>query len=1364
MSTVSTTSNVLFFQVRSASNIQWKLRSKSSQNAKGDNSPKEIASKNSTSHNKRNSQSPPKDSKVPLKKSETCPIKSRSLPRDTRFSDFIEIEKKNKETKLKDNVNSTILIHTELYDDVLTSQDVIEKKATGEENPDLNFSSISISSYNFSNRTDTSGYSSNNNTNSSNSIQFDDYDTCNINNNNTIRNILIDDNKTKKKYKREFAFAKNVLHYVPISNHVKRYKKLRKSSLSSSMGSLKNHHLGSNFDFDDSCRTRSLSREELKYVKISSPTNFVHVASATNPKLLVSSDAISGSEQTIITHEKKFADLRIFKVDRMRDSRTMGNLKGLPSFLLSETDGRGYVEIKKIHTVDEDPCYDTVSIDEAVKVVNLEKSQVVKFDENEVEYKIYEPMSAFSISRGPQANSSFLWKNQIKNPQCDEKSSTLDRGKEVDLNENTYEEFDDAGTPFEEDEYDDIGFPQIEESDEVYDDVMPLAYQKEQHFSSTSTLEISDYPSQSKDQILEEKITENENRIEEESPDYENQETSISNEYSSVEEDEDEDEDEEKDDCGQAVYDDVGLPRQERVNSLYAGSSAGSQPGSTSNGKESEWEDLEDVKPSLPLPKRNVSSARNGEAHQTQTKKKSGQRWSRKIRGQRTKVSRKSSGRSPSQTTCDHVVLFDSTSDDSNYETLYAYQFDDFSTDSEAETETCNNSSIPTTLNQNQVINSRLEPPTKPTPPPPREASLTQTLGRRMKMLRRTWTITKGSLGRIRRRTSGEDPAFETSNDHVVASSDHRKYFSFKKHFRKGLTGLSTFYLENNHENGNSKESNETNSNSKEEIYSNSNWYSQVGLWRDDSSSLQSEANSADHYSVLAEEPLYQFYAAAAARVAFESDSDGYEEVEDITPSSAAMELAKPGHRTLWCQTPQVIHSGLLQRLSLEERRIQEAKFEIVTSEASYLNSLRVLENEFVNNNELVNDILTPMERNKLFGGVSSVLMSSERFLAEMENVWKDDSMLLGLPDVLLKHAERCLAIYVAYCSSQVSIDTTLKELRARKGLKFLEVISRIEMRPACQSLSLHSFLMLPMQRVTRLPLLADAVLSKLPMDHQERASWERVLSNLSYVVAECNEGARAASQLIEMEALARKLEYSPKVPPVILRDRKLIRSGTVVQLLMKSDSEYKLTFGKKFQKTPLYLLLLTDYLLVTKLKANSHEDTYTVIDTCKRNLVALESVPENSPFSGRHAMVLTLLENHLERQVEYVITCDSDTEKERWLDAVSPPKSTLVGETLYESWDCPQVMALYSYSPGQPDELAMQPGDVINVSRKMADGWYHGEKLLDGEQGWFPGNYSKEVASEHVRARNLKQRHRLLALSGSVLQRRAKQSMAIHG
>jgi len=78
--------------------------------------------------------------------------------------------------------------------------------------------------------------------------------------------------------------------------------------------------------------------------------------------------------------------------------------------------------------------------------------------------------------------------------------------------------------------------------------------------------------------------------------------------------------------------------------------------------------------------------------------------------------------------------------------------------------------------------------------------------------------------------------------------------------------------------------------------------------------------------------------------------------------------------------------------------------------------------------------------------------------------------------------------------------------------------------------------------------------------------------------------------------------------------------------------------------------------------------------------------------------MILTLLENHSGRHIEYVLTCDNNTERERWLEAVSPPKRGSVGETLYESWDCPQVMAKYPYSPNQPDELSLQAGYIYCI------------------------------------------------------------------
>lgn len=120
------------------------------------------------------------------------------------------------------------------------------------------------------------------------------------------------------------------------------------------------------------------------------------------------------------------------------------------------------------------------------------------------------------------------------------------------------------------------------------------------------------------------------------------------------------------------------------------------------------------------------------------------------------------------------------------------------------------------------------------------------------------------------------------------------------------------------------------------------------------------------------------------------------------------------------------------------------------------------------------------------------------------------------------------------------------------------------------------------------------------------------------------------------------------------------------------------------------------------------------------------------------------------------------------------PPEAETPGEKLYESWDCPQVVAKHSYESDEPDVLQLELGDVVNVSRKLPDGewpnqcaviikkniltslfagWYQGERIRDGAVGWFPGSYTEELNSAHVRARNLKQRHRLLTFTATYLE-----------
>ena len=45
-----------------------------------------------------------------------------------------------------------------------------------------------------------------------------------------------------------------------------------------------------------------------------------------------------------------------------------------------------------------------------------------------------------------------------------------------------------------------------------------------------------------------------------------------------------------------------------------------------------------------------------------------------------------------------------------------------------------------------------------------------------------------------------------------------------------------------------------------------------------------------------------------------------------------------------------------------------------------------------------------------------------------------------------------------------------------------METLRDLESSPVCQSLAMHSFLMLPMQRVTRLPLLVEAIYKRLQL------------------------------------------------------------------------------------------------------------------------------------------------------------------------------------------------------------------------------------------------------------------------------------------
>ncbi|XP_054720344.1 rho guanine nucleotide exchange factor 26-like isoform X2 [Uloborus diversus] len=415
------------------------------------------------------------------------------------------------------------------------------------------------------------------------------------------------------------------------------------------------------------------------------------------------------------------------------------------------------------------------------------------------------------------------------------------------------------------------------------------------------------------------------------------------------------------------------------------------------------------------------------------------------------------------------------------------------------------------------------------------------------------------------------------------------------------------------------------------------------------------------------EVPLYQFYERnIKERVSFcrspsslspvmwsslpESSCSPDNSVKLIKPQFSVVEQLSPDAKDmkmLWCELPEVKESGILERISAQELKLQEATFEFIQSQASYIRSLKVLFENFIKTPEFSGIesstcVLSKHEHDVLFSDIIRVKEVSESLMGDLTRRWSDDILIPDVCDIIFRHATMpSFSVYVKYCSNRVYQERTLKELKETR-LCFLEVLQKLESNPACQGLSLESFLFLPMQHIARLPLLLDNIFRWLVPDSPSYGVCKMALEAVHKVFMECNEGARKMERLEEMFVLNKQLEFKEcKVIPLISASRWLLKKGEIMKLEFD-----KKTFGRSSRcvRVPVYIFLFNDLLVVTKRKS---EDTYTVIDYCAREKVQAMAVnakdlphPIVVPNTCRYLIYLTLFNNHQGSAVDMILNC----------------------------------------------------------------------------------------------------------------------------
>ncbi|XP_045912148.1 rho guanine nucleotide exchange factor 16 [Micropterus dolomieu] len=440
-----------------------------------------------------------------------------------------------------------------------------------------------------------------------------------------------------------------------------------------------------------------------------------------------------------------------------------------------------------------------------------------------------------------------------------------------------------------------------------------------------------------------------------------------------------------------------------------------------------------------------------------------------------------------------------------------------------------------------------------------------------------------------------------------------------------------------------------------------------------------------------------------------------------------------------WSQLPQVRDTDILTRISPQERKRQEAIFEIITSEHSYLHSLGILVRHF-KNNEALRKTMTATEHHHLFSNISVIHQVSQRFFEDLERRHCDNPVIQDISDIVQNHAAHHFEPYIVYCSNETFQQRTLQNL-LNNNTAFKETLKQIDGSGECGGLPMISFLILPMQRVTRLPLLLDTICQKTPDKTAEYFAAVWALHAISKLVTSCNDGARRMERTEQMYTIQKQMDFGKIKPfPLVSSSRWLKKRG---ELAVCTE---ELSIWRAFSNRSYYLFLFNDVLIVTKKKS---EESFVVMDYATLENVEVEfgedaegqtSPPSKNSSSHYLSFKLLMSRNSDGRAEQMSLVAESRVDRARWIVALKEHKQAGVSTP---TAGLPQYEATKAYMPKQPDELGLQQAEVVIVLQKE-EAWCYGERMRDGEKGWFPASCATEITNPTAMENNVQRMKRL--------------------
>ncbi|GJN92753.1 hypothetical protein Rhopal_005791-T1 [Rhodotorula paludigena] len=242
-----------------------------------------------------------------------------------------------------------------------------------------------------------------------------------------------------------------------------------------------------------------------------------------------------------------------------------------------------------------------------------------------------------------------------------------------------------------------------------------------------------------------------------------------------------------------------------------------------------------------------------------------------------------------------------------------------------------------------------------------------------------------------------------------------------------------------------------------------------------------------------------------------------------------------------------LIDESALAGLPDSERKRQEACYELIATEQSYVQSLQLVIEVFLN---ALQPVLPEKALRVIFANIDDILLFNTVFLSQLEERQRESRLYIStIGDVVKEHMKGVASHYRGYCVNQANAARTLNDLKT-SDRSLRELLDGLRVK----NLELEHFLLEPMQRVTRYPLLINQIYRYTDKDHPDHANLSRAREIADAALNDINEAVRRNENQEKLAWLSDNIEFPGipgghldlSAPTRLLGPRRILREGKV--------------------------------------------------------------------------------------------------------------------------------------------------------------------------------------------------------------------------